>query len=154
MGLSSNFPCERHSCSGRNPPGGAGDLVPAATCVGLGSDPCILASGSRGGNPSDSDGSGRWVDQFWHPRSASRHDPRKIAAKPWETLDLLLRLSPLLLVFVTVFFSWPLVLIPPGARTEELRGDARWFEQHPFVGLALIGVVIVVSIAASCASHR
>ena len=78
----------------------------------------------------------------------------KYAAKPWETLDLLLRRSPLLLVFVTVFFSWPLVLIPPGARTEELRGDARWFEQHPFVGLALIGVVIVVSIAASCASHR
>src|SRR5437899_3576553 len=78
----------------------------------------------------------------------------KYAAKPWETLDLLLRLSPLLLVFVTVFFSWPLVLIPPGARTEELRGDARWFEQHPFVGLALIGVVIVVSIAASRASHR
>src|SRR5437660_10879310 len=78
----------------------------------------------------------------------------KHAAKLWGTLELLLRLSPLLLVFVTVFFSWPLVLIPPGARTEELRGDARWFEQHPFVGLALIGVVIVVSIAASCASHR
>src|SRR5437660_4688516 len=78
MGLSNNFPCERHSRSGRNPPGGAGDLVPAATCVGLASDPCILASGSRGGNPSNSDGSGRWVDQFWHPRSASRHDPRKI----------------------------------------------------------------------------
>lgn len=71
-----------------------------------------------------------------------------------EPLDLLLRGSPFLLCAVTLFFSWPLILIPPGARTQEVRSDAAWFERHPFLGLGLVALVIILGIVIGWLGHH
>lgn len=82
-------------------------------------------------------------------RVVGTHEPKSL-----QGLDLLLRGSPFVLYFVTVFFSWPLVLIPPGARTEDVQADARWFERHPLTGLGLVALVIALGIGVGWASHR
>lgn len=71
-----------------------------------------------------------------------------------EPLDLLLRASPFLLCAVTLFFSWPPILIPPGARTQDVRADAAWFEGHPFLGLGLVALFIILAIAIGWVSHH
>jgi hypothetical protein len=68
-------------------------------------------------------------------------------AKPWDAVAVLIILSPYLLVFTTMLFAWPLIMIPPGARTSGAEGEARWFDRHPLPGLAIIGLVLVVGIA-------
>jgi hypothetical protein len=76
------------------------------------------------------------------------------APKPWDGLVLGILLSPFLLVLVTMMFAWPLVMLPPGARSVDARGESRWFEQHPLPGLGIIGLLIIVGIAIGYASHH
>jgi hypothetical protein len=76
------------------------------------------------------------------------------AAQPWDAIAVLIILAPFLLVFVTMLFAWPLVMVPPGARTADAVGEARWFERHPLPGLGIIGLIIIVGIAIGVARHR
>ena len=76
------------------------------------------------------------------------------AAKPWDAVAVLIILSPFLLVFVTFFFAWPMVMVPPGARTAAAVGESRWFERHPLPGLGIIGLLIVVGIAIGYAGRH
>lgn len=78
----------------------------------------------------------------------------KYPAKEFQGLDVLLGLSPFLLVFIPMFFSWPLVLIPPGARTEDAMAEARWFERHPFAGLGIVALVIALAFGLVWVSHH
>jgi hypothetical protein len=73
---------------------------------------------------------------------------------PWNSVEFLLIGSPFLLWFVTLFWGWPLLLIPPGARTPSALAELRWFERHPITGIGLVMLVILVAIGFSRLFHR
>jgi hypothetical protein len=75
-------------------------------------------------------------------------------AQPWDAIAVLIILAPFLLVFLMMLFAWPLVMVPPGARTADAVGEARWFEHHPLPGLGIIGLLIIVGIAIGYAGHH
>ena len=59
-------------------------------------------------------------------------------------IGVLLGLTPFLLFFTAMMFSWPLWIIPPGARDAEAIGEARFVRRHPlWAAMIILGLIAV-----------
>ena len=69
-------------------------------------------------------------------------------------VGIIVALSPFLLFLTALMFSWPLWIIPPGARDSEVIGEAHWASRHPLGAAAIILGLIAIGALLGILIHR